>query len=306
MNSSSSPRPGVAALPGVPEVQHRRRGWRERSLWRYLMAAVVLAVLHLPFLFGEMPVAETETPPETQLPEVVSLPLPSRESGDGLAGFYGWLKLADPAQWYFPDDALGFAAANRPASRPAEPALPSYLPPKYLLADYVIEERRLHTPALSVQERSAALWRPLAGDLRSEPVAPSSFPQPNRSQVWRLADGRMLADPPVLDAEGLKALQEPAVREKLDGGPGDGGLLACGDGCTWLEACFGDVPDALLDASPAERRSRQPMPRIVVRQSCGVPALDSAALRALRHYLRNAYAGEKLPPAGAVLLYVSW
>ena len=292
---------------GIPAVVHRTRSWRERSLWRFLMAAVVLAVLHLPFLFVDFKSEEPAGLEEKPLPEVVSLPSPSQR-GQGAAAampdLYGWLRLANPAQWYFPDAQAGFSAANRPVGRPGDPAFPEYSQPSYALGRFLFGAKQLTVPPANVSATAPGLWWRVPGRPLPPEATPSgeavavALPVPAYRIDWRLADGRPLAEPPLLDAVGLEVWRNPETRRQLEEG--------AGDGVTCLEVIFTGPARFPGTEEGAAARNRLRLPRIVLRQSCGVPALDAAAQRALRKSLRNAYVGDRPPDAGSITLSISW
>ena len=126
----------------------------------------------------------------------------------------------------------------------------------------------------------------------------AALPAPVRRIEWRLADGRPLADPPRLDAAGLEVWRKPETRLLLDD--------SATDGVTCLEVVFTGPARLPGPEESAAARNRLRLPRIVLRQSCGVPALDAAAQRALRSSLRNVYTGDNPPDAGNIILSISW
>ncbi len=272
-----------------------------------MMAAVVLAILHLPFLFVDFKSEEPAGLEEKPLPEVVSLPSTAKAmhgANDAVSGFYGWLRLASPTQWYFPDAQEGFSAANRPAARPGEPAFPEYSQPAYALGRFLFGTKQLTIPPANVAGTAPGLWwrvpeRPLPPEVAmTAAMANTAIPEPTRRIDWRLADGRLLADPPLLDAAGVEIWRRPETRSRLEEGDGDG--------VTCLEVIFMGPARLPGTEEGSVSRNRLRLPRIVLRQSCGVPALDAAAQRALRSKLRNAYTGDTPPDAGSITLSISW
>lgn len=255
-------------------------GWWEGGKARFLLALLIVAVLHLPFLF--VPFPEEPERPAMKGPALKLVSLPAASSAAQLEEMpasgrelYEWLELANPVQWYFPDAEHGFSQYNRPEKEYSTPAWQEFALAASPLERYLFKQLKLSVPAPSLSELFRNNYHPFR--MQEQPRL-SVAPALPHAVVWRRAGGNPLKESPVLDAATLRSWDEPATRAAIVA-------------CTRFKVHFS---------------SELALPRVVLRQSCGVPALDEGAARALRGYIGSRY--RSALPAGnsAVELEVDW
>jgi hypothetical protein len=162
----------------------------------------------------------------------------------------------NPAQWYYPDDIEGFSAWSIVPREHQAPELPLWVRKPMPAPETVIALQAL-TPEGESPEKY------LRRDLHEYTPEYRGLAEKKRNgePVWRLGGGIQLKTPPVLDS-GVHAELEKS-RAAITG-------------------------VTLVEIQPYPGLSA---PRVVLRESCGVPALDRAALRALRRFLHERQAG---------------
>lgn len=238
--------------------RRRRRHWWERSLSRFIIALGVVLVLHLPMLLVKnAPEEKKET--EEKLPVIGILP-PDRGS-DRMeipavsAWFYPgelseWIRMMNPTRWYYPDDIEGFSRWGLSDVQHVAPALPEFVRVPLAVPTITVATAALQPDGEKVENYLRRDWREYV------PEYPDlAYRNPDGKPSWRLRGGIQLKNPPELDDKALQ--QVAALRSKV-------------------------VGVTRVEVQPLPGLSA---PRVVLRKSCGVAALDHVAIRALRAYL---------------------
>ena len=237
--------------------------WWDRTWLRFLVAALIVAVLHVPFLLPMQDVQEKPAAdPDAGRAGIVVLPAPPERGGGSpaLDELYLWMALMDAADGYRPDWRHGFSALNRTERPEDRPVWPTWTQEPHRLGSVVFAPLKLSVMPANAAELLLAGWKEYTP---TEPlVAWRRKPVPHEV-VWRRGSGLPLRNPPSLDEATLKVWNAPETRGRLS----DTTLLA--------------VQTVPMLAPP----------RIVLRRSCGVPALDAGAVRAVRGVLQG------LPPS---------
>ncbi len=232
-------------------------------------------MLHLPFML--VPFEEPEAPAGPKRPalEMFSLPeIPAAQSSAQLpanaSDLCGWLRLANPSQWYFPNDVEGFSRFNRVQNPHPLPAWPTFTLEPHPLERYLFAPVRLSVPTPSASNLIQAGWQDYRTIITTVPTVPAPLPH---KVVWRGNNGLPLKNPPALSQQVLKLWDTPETR------------------------------DALRDTTRIAIQFRTDLstPRLVLLQSCGVPALDAGAAAALRNYLRNNSLNQVTTPQNFVI-----
>ena len=260
---------------GVEERRPVSRREGEHKWRRLFLAIFVVVLLHLPLLLLK-PGSEEAAPTQPQR-SLAAIAQPEEARTPSEKAFWRWIEYSDPSQWYFPT-AQGFSRYNVFGALPG-PELPHFAlspaePPKVSLSESRLEG---HLPPLDERDFLGLKCASLP-----EPVAPETDPLAFLAPRWRILGGGVLANPPEFSAETLKLRQESWQKKELSG------FLP-----TVMEVEF--LPGLSV-------------PRLLLRSSCGVAALDRAALDALRGFLRRK-AGPALwegAPAARFQLLVEW
>ena len=241
-----------------------------------LFAALLGAVaLHVPFAF----MSGNPPPPRQELDfgettQAISLPPPSDNLPESIRAIYNWTEINDPTLLILPNHRLGFDHFI-PQNEPIEKKT---VPP--------IEEARNNIPSppvlsvpLDIDVSSLAQMITDTWNDKTEltlPLAQANIPA--RGVFWRSENGRLLANPPEND------LQRQA--------------LALSHGEPTQTTAIEIAPSPLL-----------PLPRVVVRRSCGNAELDMVALDAVRLTLSKAGPLPLTPgasPEKPLILIVVW
>ncbi|GEM_PF-6121783 len=252
-------------------VVHRRElselsGKEGHRWWVAALAGLaILVILHLPIVL--MHQDETTAISEEAHGQLFAI---VNEDTEGISAseksLWQWIHLTEPSQWYYPTPE-GFSRFNRRPTGKDDPLPPPYLP------GYTQPARNLPALKFPPSVISAAL-PPMNGQdflklgvFIADTPEPGSEPQEQLAR-WRRIGGGTLQNPPDL-GEDKKLLQDEDIRKSL---------LSQGCKPTILEVNF---------------RPGIPLPRILVRDTCGVDALDMAARRALRNALYSRHLNDQ-------------
>lgn len=279
-----------------PRPRSAKISFLERGWCRFLLAFVLISLLHLPLYFLELPVQTSPPPPDHRefLPVVnLSLAAPSPAAGKTvlfLNELERWARIADPRLSVLPNLRTGFSKYAFPPTEYPPPDLPQWtLPfefwPKHdapgrdpdirglPLAELIWQEWNRHTsivlpPKPAMVSPVGAFWTVVGlGPLRETPKL-----QPEN---WY--------EDPVYQAE-QALLQRSTILEV--------GVLPHPEG-QWQ--------------SPAPR----PLPRVQVRQSSGSRKLDALAMQAVQAFIQqqrreNPIASRKADAGQNWLLKIDW
>lgn len=222
-----------------------------------LLGLGILAILHVPIFWmrQEKPTSAIEES-QGELFAIVTGTEKGKSSAE--SSLWQWIHMVEPSQWYYPTTD-GFSRLNQRKAIPG-PILRGYVQPTNTLPPLEFPSSHLEAtlPPMNGQDFLTLpvfiAETPIPGNLEPDP-------QPPR---WRRIGGNTLAESPKFTAEELSLLQDPEIQATL--------TQTCLP--TTLEVNF---------------RPGMPLPRILIRESCGVHELDMAALRAMRKalYLRG-------------------
>ena len=242
---------------------------------RLIVAFLAAVAIHAPFAFmqGNPP----PPPPELDFGEttqVISLPPPDENQPEEIQAIYNWTEINDPTLLILPNHRLGFGLFV-PKTEPIEK---QSVPP--------IEEARNNIappPVLSVPLNiDVATLAQLLSDNwndKTEISLPMAQPTtPAHGVFWHSENGRLLLTPPENDAQ----------RQ----------ALALSHGVPTQTTAIEIAPSPLL-----------PMPRVIVRRSCGNAELDMVALDAVRLTLAKAGPLPLTPganPDKPLVLIIDW
>lgn len=242
---------------------------------RLFAALIVTAAIHVPFAFmnGNPP----PPPPELDFGETtqaISLPPPDEDQPEAIQAIYNWTEINDPTLLILPNHRLGFDHFV-PKTEPIEK---QSVPP--------IEEARNNIappPVLSVPlDIDVSTLAQLISDNwndKTEISLPLAQPiSPVHGVFWHSENGRLLLTPPENDAQ----------RQ----------ALALSHGVPTQTTAIEIAPSPLL-----------PMPRVIVRRSCGNAELDMLALDAVRLTLAKAGPLPLTPgasPEKPLVLIIDW
>ena len=242
---------------------------------RLFAALIVTAAIHVPFAFmnGNPP----PPPPELDFGETtqaISLPPPDEDQPEAIQAIYNWTEINDPTLLILPNHRLGFGHFV-PKTDPIEK---QPVPP--------IEEARNNIappPVLSVPlDIDVSTLAQLISDNwndKTEISLPLAQPiSPAHGVFWHSENGRLLLTPPENDAQ----------RQ----------ALALSHGVPTQTTAIEIAPSPLL-----------PMPRVIVRRSCGNAELDMLALDAVRLTLAKAGPLPLTPgasPEKPLVLIIDW
>ena len=242
---------------------------------RLIVAFLAAVAIHAPFAFmqGNPP----PPPPELDFGETtqaISLPPPGENQPEEIQAIYNWTEINDPTLLILPNHRLGFGLFV-PKTEPIEK---QPVPP--------IEEARNNIappPVLSVPlDIDVATLAQLLSDNwndKTEISLPMAQPTtPAHGVFWHSENGRLLLTPPENDAQ----------RQ----------ALALSHGVPTQTTAIEIAPSPLL-----------PMPRVIVRRSCGNAELDMVALDAVRLTLAKAGPLPLTPganPDKPLVLIIDW
>ncbi len=242
---------------------------------RLIVAFLAAVAIHAPFAFmqGNPP----PPPPELDFGETtqaISLPPPDENQPEEIQAIYNWTEINDPTLLILPNHRLGFGLFV-PKTEPIEK---QPVPP--------IEEARNNIappPVLSVPlDIDVATLAQLLSDNwndKTEISLPMAQPTtPAHGVFWHSENGRLLLTPPENDAQ----------RQ----------ALALSHGVPTQTTAIEIAPSPLL-----------PMPRVIVRRSCGNAELDMVALDAVRLTLAKAGPLPLTPganPDKPLVLIIDW
>ncbi len=272
---TTSEQNGLRESPGAGELRAGSRREGEHKWRRLFLAVLVVVLLHLPFLLLK-PGSEEPAPVQPQR-RLAAIAQPEAARTPSEKALWRWIEFSDPSQWYFPT-AQGFSRYNVFAALPG-PELPHFTLSPAPLPEVPLAESRLEGNLPPVDERGFLALKSVS---LPEPVLPERGELPFPAPRWRILGGGVLANPPEFPEEVWKLRQESWKKKELSG------LIP-----TVMEVEF--LPGLSV-------------PRLLLRSSCGVPALDRAALDALRGFLRRK-AGPALwqgAPAARFQLLVEW
>lgn len=242
---------------------------------RLFAALIAAAAIHAPFavMQGNPP----PPPPELDFGETtqaISLPQPDENQPEAIQAIYNWSEINDPTLLILPNHRLGFGYFV-PKTEPIEK---QPVPP--------IEEARNNIappPVLSVPlDIDASTLAQLIADNwndKTEITLPMAQPTiPAHGVFWHSENGRLLVSPPENDSQ----------RQ----------ALALSHGVPTQTTAIEIQPSPLL-----------PMPRVIVRRSCGNAELDMVALDAVRLTLAKAGPLPLTPgasPEKSLVLIIDW
>ena len=242
---------------------------------RLFVALLAAVAIHVPFAFmnGNPP----PPPPELDFGETtqaISLPPPDESQPESIRAIYNWTEINDPTLLILPNHRLGFGHFV-PKTDPIEK---QPVPP--------IEEARNNIappPVLSVplDIDVSTLAQLIANNWndKTEISLPMAQPStPAHGVFWHSENGRLLVTPPENDAQ----------RQ----------ALALSHGVPTQTTAIEIAPSPLL-----------PMPRVIVRRSCGNAELDMLALDAVRLTLAKAGPLPLTPgasPEKPLVLIIDW
>ncbi|MFA6930196.1 MAG: hypothetical protein WCT05_07705 [Lentisphaeria bacterium] len=230
----------------------------DRPFLRFLFAVLVLVFLHLPFSFLSI-TSGRNSPEESgiRLPTVVSLP---PVSSPYLSTFerdlYQWVSIADPRRMLHPDLQSGFSRFGNPTYAYPPPPLPVWSLQKYFWPKTDYPESRLAVAGKSLRELILEQWNK-DSKIFLLPFEKATLPS---GVFWRLAGSKTQ----------ISNLELPPEFSVLAGNPLEVGKITR---MTLLEL-------AMLKGLP--------IPRIVVRRSCGNIQFDRLAVVALKRHLQAA------------------
>lgn len=222
--------------------------------WRRWTVATIVAVLvFVPLVFLKYNEQEVKKASSGSGNSLVSLPPPSENMGDELSDLYDWLSMASPKSGPRPDFEQGFSRYAYPQYKVLPVEIPEFRLqavslPKYKAAPQVVKPASQPTNEGLVAET----W-----DYFGLPVEYSVVCRyPVSGWYWHIDGDRTLAaaDTPELTPEARAALE--AAPEPL--------------GSSEFDIVF--APEL-------------PLPRILLRESCGNPELDRQAMLSLRKWL---------------------
>jgi len=186
--------------------------------------------------------------------EVVSLPpRPQISVSPALTSIYDWLDISDPTVFILPDVDMGFARFRSLPSHEFRAALPSNVWKPDAVALPEIHAIALPIRASSLNAVLLAQWP------RDTPLIVPALPQWQTPSgiFWRDQRGRLVIDPPIIQPDFIsQAINDHGQPQHI----------------TLLE----------IDLTPL-----LPMPRTVIRQSCGNVKLDELLLDAIRDYFQR-------------------
>ena len=242
---------------------------------RLIVAFLAAVAIHAPFDF-----MQGNPPPPTpeldfgETTQAISLPPPDEDQPEAIQAIYNWTEINDPTLLILPNHRLGFGHFV-PKTEPIEK---QPVPP--------IEEARNNIappPVLSVPlDIDVATLAQLLSDNwndKTEISLPMAQPTtPAHGVFWHSENGRLLLTPPENDAQ----------RQ----------ALALSHGVPTQTTAIEIAPSPLL-----------PMPRVIVRRSCGNAELDMVALDAVRLTLAKAGPLPLTPganPDKPLVLIIDW
>jgi len=257
--------------------RNRRQTYRTHALWRRLFACATALLLLSPMLF--LDVTSTSADPQTNSAndaEVVSLP-PRLEAGTApaLATIYDWLSISDPTIFILPDIDMGFARFRPLPQHEFRAALPANVWDPDAPTPPVIHAMALPIRLSSLDLLLTEQW-PRDTALTIPPLPQWQTPS---GIFWRDLRGRLVIDPPIIQPDFIsQAINDHGQPQQI----------------TLLE----------IELTPL-----LPMPRTVIRQSCGNVKLDELLLNAVRDYFQRqpftpATAGPRR--ARKLLLEIDW
>lgn len=279
MNAEKIQKPSAARpVKRQNETNGPKKRRRETNLTyclRLFAALLLAAAIHAPFAFmtGNPP------PPPQELDfgdttQAISLPPPDDNLPEAIQSIYNWTEINDPTLLILPNYRLGFGHFV-PKSKPIEK---QPVPP--------IEEARNNIPSPPVLSvpldiDASTLAQLIADNWNNKteltlPMAQATVPV--HGVFWRSENGRLLINPPEND------LQRQA--------------LALSHGVPSQTTAIEIAPSPLL-----------PLPRVVVRRSCGNAELDMIALDAVRLTLAKAGPLPLTPgasPEKPLILVIDW
>lgn len=240
---------------------------------------MALALLLMsPMLFLDVEDAGASIPASARFEAaVVSLPPLSADGSSSLALklVYDWLSLYDPTIFIHPDVDLGFARFRPMPEHDFRSPLPANVWQPPVLAMPSLPAVVLPIRLVTLAELIAELWP--RDTLLSRPTPPQW--QAPSGIFWRDQRGRQVIDPPIIQPDSVSQ----AIADH--GQPQDVTLLEI-------------VVTPLL-----------PMPRAVIRQSCGNQRLDELLLEAVRdHFQRQPFTPATTGPRRPrqLLLEIDW
>jgi hypothetical protein len=239
------------------------------------LALFAVAAIHAPFAFMQ---GNPPPPPQEldfgETTPAISLPPPDADQPEAIPAIYNWTETNDPTLLILPNHRLGFGRFVPKT----EPIAKQPVPP--------IEEARNNIPpppvlsvpldidAFSLAQLIAHNWND-----KTELTLPIAQPTvPPHGVFWHSESGRLLITPPENDAQ----------RQ----------ALALSHGVPTQTTAIEIQPSPLL-----------PMPRVIVRRSCGNAELDMVALDAVRLTLAKAGPLPLTPgasPDKSLVLIIDW
>lgn len=244
MSSARRQPPSVARRSAPITTLWWRNGW-----CRFAIAAIILVVVHLPFILNtRKDTPQAPTPQPTHRKEVSTILNQDAWEKD----FQKWLAIVNPWHWYLGDYHLGFSQVNILRRHSALPDFPAYIAPTSAPATHNVVPK-----ALELSHSTAAInnyWELYQPEFLPPPPAPTQH-----KVRWRRKNGRELRQAPVIPDDILQHWEESQKA----------GIIR---DVTTLQITF---------------TTAMPIPRIILRGSCGDQQLDQAAIRAVRDYLRQ-------------------
>ncbi len=256
--------------------------WLENEKWRYVFAALVMLLLHLPLALLQVnSVKKPASELSMHLPEVLSLP-PSNSSGlpRFVKELYEWSEIADPAKMLQGDLEGGFSRHANPSIAYEQPSLPQWSLPELRLPPSQELESELAVDSDSLADMLQANWQENSAFFLP-PLPKAESPE---GVFWRLEGRRGLIQNIEMPPEYEKLLQDPEELAQLR-------------------------DSSLLELS---RLPGQQLFRVRVKRSSGSRRLDQLAAQALRLHLlkKQAQAREQSLPdldlRRSLLLEVDW
>ncbi len=217
-------------------------------------------VLHLAFGLLYHPGQGAPSDRESRTPHHPPLAYLGHPDDPGLSTMeremYDWAAIASPSRMLYPDYEAGFSHFGNPAIPHDKPQITPYLPE--------IAPQPLPTPSqTSVPVNPTPLDEVIYSEWNkttpSEQLALDVAP-PASGVYWRFANGRQILNPP----EVTEAQLQEAMRQSKGAGH------------------FTDEAVTLVEII-----QEGIIPRLVLRKSCGLPAFDRLAIRALCETLRE-------------------
>ncbi len=254
-----------------------RQTHRFHALWRRLFACVTALLLLSPMLFLDV-ASPPPDPRESAAIDANVISLPPRPQGGAdraLETIYDWLSISDPTIFILPDVNMGFARFRAMPQHEFRAALPSNV---WQPAATTMPE--IHAMALPIRKSSLDL---LLAEQWPRDTALAIPPQPQWQTpsgiFWRDQRGRMVIDPPIIQPDFItQAINDHGRPQQI----------------TLLE----------IELTPL-----LPMPRTVIRQSCGNVKLDELLLNAVHDYFqRQPFTPATAAPRRArkLLLEIDW